>query len=308
MKLYKLNDGKLEQNTKTDFKLEKEIQQLVETNLKTLFDLEFVKSELKYKNTRFDTLCFDQHTKSFVIIEYKNGTNYSLIDQGYTYLSLLLNNKAEFVLTYNEITNQSLKKDDIDWSQTRIIFISPEFSFYQKTSINFKNLPFELYEIFQFENQIGIKKVSVDSDVEISSSTNSKKSNVVSKVSGEIQKYDENYHLYKSKSRPENVIQLYKELKQRLIEIDQNIEVKYGKQTIGFRQNRVFVDLIIYNKGIIVHPNLKIGQLLDPYNLAEDVSKKGHWGNGDYKIYFKKIDDINKVFDLIMQAFEKQKW
>ena len=176
MKLYKLNDGKLEQNTKTDFKLEKEIQQLVETNLKTLFDLEFVKSELKYKNTRFDTLCFDQHTKSFVIIEYKNGTNYSLIDQGYTYLSLLLNNKAEFVLTYNEITNQSLKKDDIDWSQTRIIFISPEFSFYQKTSINFKNLPFELYEIFQFENQIGIKKVSVDSDVEISSSTNSKKS------------------------------------------------------------------------------------------------------------------------------------
>ena len=307
MKLYKLKEGKLKPNIKVNFSLEKDIQKLVESNIQALFELEFVKTELKYKNTRFDTLCYDKHTKSFVIIEYKNGINYSLIDQGYTYLSLLLNNKAEFVLTYNEIMNQNLKKNDIDWSQSRIIFISPEFSFYQKTSINFKNLPFELYEIYQFEDQIGIKKISVDSDVEINTSTSIKKSNIVSNVSGEIQRYDEDYHLYKNKNRPESIIHLYKEIKQRILDIDQNIEIKFGKQTIGFKQNRVFVDFIIYNKGIIVHPNLKIGQLLDPYNLAEDVSKKGHWGNGDYKLYFKGIEDIDKVLDLIKQAFENQR-
>ena len=66
--------------------------------MSTLFDLELVShksrslSEIKVKNFRFDTLCFDNETRSFVIIEYKKGTNYSVIDQGYSYLSTLLNN------------------------------------------------------------------------------------------------------------------------------------------------------------------------------------------------------------------------
>ena len=36
-----------------------------------------------------------------------------------------------------------LKVDEIDWSQSKIIFVSPSFNSYQKDSVNFKNLPFE---------------------------------------------------------------------------------------------------------------------------------------------------------------------
>jgi len=48
--------------------------------------------------------------------------------EGYAYLGLLLCNKAEFILEYNERKSQSLKRDDVDWSQSKVIFVSPQFT------------------------------------------------------------------------------------------------------------------------------------------------------------------------------------
>ena len=128
MKLYGIEGNILKSISTNPFLLEKDIQKLIENNVQELFDLEFVKSELTIQNFRLDTLCFNKMSNSFVIIEYKKGTNYSVIDQGYTYLSTLLNNKSDFILEYNETLGGSLKRDDIDWSQSRVIFISPKFS------------------------------------------------------------------------------------------------------------------------------------------------------------------------------------
>ena len=108
-----------------------------------MFNLQFVKSELTIKDFRIDTLAFDKENKSFVILEYKRDRSYSVIDQGYTYMSLMLNNKSDFILDYNEICGASLKREDIDWSQSKIIFISPNFNEFQKLSVNFKDVPFE---------------------------------------------------------------------------------------------------------------------------------------------------------------------
>ena len=124
MKLYDINKGKISSVKIKPFKLEKEIQSLVEENIDEFFNLEFVKSELTIKSFRIDSLCYDKTNGSFVIIEYKNTKNYSVIDQGYTYLSLLLNNKSDFILEYNEIKNRNLKRSDVDWTQSKVIFIS----------------------------------------------------------------------------------------------------------------------------------------------------------------------------------------
>lgn len=309
MKLYKLESENLNQVKINPFKLERDIQNLVEKNVTTLFDFEFVKSELSFGSFRFDTLCFDNETNSFVIIEYKKGSSYSVIDQGYTYLSLLLNNKSDFILEYNETLGKNIKRDEVDWSQSKVIFISPKFSDYQRNSINFKNLPFELWEITRFgTDSIGLTKISTDSNVDINSTiTNEKQGkSVVNQVSKEVKRYDEEYHLYKSKNRPDWVVELYRELKERIQKLGEGIEVKFGKQTIGFKQNRVFTDLIIYNKGIGVMLNLKKGELKDPLNLTEDLSEKGHWGNGEYRIWMKKDDDIEYTISLVKQSFQNQ--
>jgi len=93
---------------------------------------------------RLDSLCYDNETNSFVVIEYKRGSSYSVIDQGYSYMSVMLNNKSDFILEYIEETGRSLKKSEVDFSQSRIIFISQSFNSYQKNSVNFKDVPFEL--------------------------------------------------------------------------------------------------------------------------------------------------------------------
>jgi|SRR5215207_2285256 len=102
MAIFNLNQGKLTQINEISFSLEKDIQKIVENNTKSLFSLEFVTSEFSLNRLRVDTLGFDNESKSFVIIEYKKDLNFSVIDQGYAYLALLLNNKAEFILKYNE--------------------------------------------------------------------------------------------------------------------------------------------------------------------------------------------------------------
>jgi len=308
MKLFKLEDQKISSISINPFLLEKDIQNLIEKNVKELFDLDFVKSELRVQNFRFDTLCFDKSNNSFVIIEYKKGTNYSVIDQGYTYLSLLLNNKSDFILDYNETTGSTIKRDEVDWSQSRIIFISPKFSDYQKTSINFKNVPFELWEITRFKDElIGLNQIITESDVDINSTVSSETNkSLLNQVSNEIVKLDENYHLNKSKNRPEVINEMYKDLKEKILSLGENIEVKIGKQTIGFKQNRVFTDLIIYNKGIGIVLNLKRGELNDFQNLTEDISEKGHWGNGEYRIWIYSMEEIDYGFSLIKQSFKKQ--
>jgi hypothetical protein len=56
---------------------------------------------------------------------------------------LLLNNKADFILLYNE-TGEKKTLNEVDWSQSRVIFISPSFTTYQRKAIEFRDLPIEL--------------------------------------------------------------------------------------------------------------------------------------------------------------------
>ena len=154
MDLYNIKGNNLKSVDVNQFKLEKEIQQLVENNTEELFGLEFVSSEFKIGEFRIDTLCFDKENNSFIIIEYKKGSSYSVIDQGYSYLSVMLNSKSDFILEYNESKEKQIKRNDVDWTQSKIIFVSPSFNSYQKNSVNFKDVPFELWEIKRFSNNI----------------------------------------------------------------------------------------------------------------------------------------------------------
>ena len=100
MDVYSKQNKKLNSVEIIPFKKEKDIQDLVEQNSMTLFGVDFVSSEFTIGEFRIDTLCFDHDNNSFVIIEYKKGSSYSVIDQGYSYLSKMLNNKDSFILEY----------------------------------------------------------------------------------------------------------------------------------------------------------------------------------------------------------------
>lgn len=282
------------------FKLEKEIQTLFEDNLKNTTDLKLIKSEFTIKSNRIDTLAFDEESKSFVIIEYKRNQNYSVVDQGVSYLNLMLEYKADFIVEYNETQKENLKRSDVDWSQSKIIFVSPSFTDFQKQSSNFKDLAIELWEVKQFENDIVVinpikKSKSAPSIKQIQKSDDSE----ISKVAKEIKAYTEEEHLA---GKSDDIIELYESYKQGILNLSSDIEVEPKKMYVAFKKRKNIVDVRIQQKNLIFWVNLKKGNLDDPKNIAQDCSIKGHYGNGDYEISVTDTENLEYIMSLIKQA------
>lgn len=302
MALYKIKQ-RLEYIKEKPFKLEKEIQDITEQNLKTVFGLDFVKSEFALNNFRIDTLAFDKEANAFVIIEYKRDKNFSVIDQGYAYLSLMLNNKADFILEFNENLDKTLKRNDVDWSQSRVLFVSPAFTNYQREAINFKDLPIELWEVKRFENDTvsfdQIQKAVAQESIK----TISKTDNTIDNVAKEIKVYSEQEHL---ENVTEEIKELYEKLKSAILNFD-NIEVKPKKKYIAFVSGRNVIDIHPQRKALKMWLNMNIGELDDPKKLMRDVSTTGHWGNGDYELQINSDDDLEYILSLVKQSIKKNK-
>ena len=242
MDLYKIKKDTLEPIERDPFKLERDIQSLVESNVETLFGLEFVKTEFSIGKFRLDSVCFDNDTNSFVIIEYKKGSSYSVIDQGYSYLSLMLNNKSDFILEYNETTDKTLKRGDVDWSQSRIIFVSPSFNTYQKNSVNFKDVPFELWEIKRFSNgTIGLDQHMSSSDESIEMVEGNKNS-VIKNVGKEVKVYTEESVFH---GKDNSIKELYHQLREKVSDWE-GFSEDYHKSHVRFKNNnkiKVYVNV-----------------------------------------------------------------
>lgn len=304
MSLFKIeNNERLEKIKEQPFKLEKDIQSLTEKNLKSILGLDFVKSEFSLKNFRIDTLAFDNDAGTFVIIEYKRDKNFSVIDQGYAYLSLMLNNKADFILEYNENLKETLKRNDVDWSQSRVIFISPSFTTYQKEAINFKDLPIELWEIRRYDNQTVNYNQIKTSGAQESVKTISRQDEAIEKVTKEIKVYTEDEHLEKG---TEETKELYESFKSAILNLDE-LEVKPKKKYIAFVSGSNVVDIHIQKNALKMWLNLQQEDLDDPKEIARDVSSVGHWGNGDYEIIMRTDEEMEYILSLIKQSLKKNK-
>jgi len=293
-------DNQLEKLKENTFKNEREIQTLTEQSLNEIFRLEFVKTEFSLNNLRIDTLAYDQETKSFIVIEYKSKRNFSVIDQGYAYLALLLNNKADFILEYNENKDKNIKRDDVDWSQSKVIFISPQFTKYQKQAINFEDLPIELWEIKQYENNTVLYNQLKSPDTSESITVISPKSEAAKKVTREIKIYTEQDHL---KLASPKIEELWQELKENVLNLGNDIEIKFTKFYIAFKANTNFIDVRLQKSQIKIWLNLTYGTLNDPTQIARDMSNVGHWGNGEYEIIMKTNAHMRDVMDLVSQSY-----
>jgi predicted transport protein len=302
MALFKIEKS-LEYIKEKPFRLEKEIQDLTESNLKTILALDFVKSEFALNNFRIDTLAFDKEANAFVIIEYKRDKNFSVIDQGYAYLSLMLNNKADFILEFNENLDKTLKRNDVDWSQSRVLFVSPAFTNYQREAINFKDLPIELWEVKRFENSTVSYEQIQKAGAQESIKTITKTDQTIDNVAKEIKVYSEQEHL---ENANEEIKELYEKMKNAILNFD-NIEVKPKKKYIAFVSGRNVVDIHPQRKALKIWINMTIGELDDPKGITRDVSSTGHWGNGDYELQINSDEDLEYILSLIKQSVKKNK-
>lgn len=305
MPIFQIKDNKFNKVKEKSFNYERDLQKLVEKNLEEVFGLEFVSGNLNkqfiIKNREVDTLALDPQTKSFVIIEYKKDKSFSVIDQGYTYLALLLNNKADFVLHHNAMKNKNLKKDDIDWSQSRIIFIAKEFTPYQKGAIGFRDLPIELWEVQLMEgNIISFSQIKAADTQE--SITRVGKSRTIEKVAQEVKAPTVEDHYQKASAA---IKLLLNQLRDRIFILDENIKEKPVKNYLGYRLNWYnFVFVHVYKDKLKIYVRKK--------KLEKDKKKKFtkvpasyEWGKTPlWWIDISKEEDLHYVTEVIRESYE----
>ena len=287
------------------FKLEKDLQIFIENHIPDILgeEYEFVCTEFTVGDFRIDSLAFNKETKSFIIIEDKKVENKSLVDQGLTYLKLLRDRKADFILKYNAIKGTNYNINDIDISQSKVIFFSPYYNKYQIYSSDYQNIPFELYKVTKYEDDIvDIEKIEKTSKERMDNSIFSEL--LTSKDNKEEIKVYTEEDLFAPCT--ENVKNVYYTLKDIILSLG-DIDIDVKKRYIAFKGIRNIVDVIFNNTDIKLMINMKKGTLSDPYNIAIDVSEKGHHGNGDYRVYIRNTDDIDKVLPLIKQSLEINK-
>jgi predicted transport protein len=299
MKLYTKTKNNITLLKEIPFKLEKDIQNLFESQLSELVGLQLVKSEFTIKNKRIDTLAFDPQNKAFIIIEYKRSKSNSVVDQGFTYLNLMLENKADFIVEYNESCKDSIQRKDVDWSQTRVIFVSTSFTENQKLATNFKDIAIELYEVKQYEGGI----IAINPIKKSASATSiqplTEKDEAIKNVTREIKVYSEEDHLA---NKSEEITELYEAYKDAILNLADNIEIQARKDYIAFKKNSNIADITIQRKGLKMWINLKKGNLDDPKKITRDVSETGHWGNGDYELIITNTDNLEYIMSLVKQA------
>ncbi|HJY62696.1 MAG TPA: hypothetical protein VJ455_00965 [Ignavibacteria bacterium] len=152
MNLYIYSDKKYHRLKEKPFHFEKDLQRLFEFHMREITGLQMVSSEFEIENKRIDTLAFNERLNSFVIIEYKRSRHYSVVDQGITYLSLMLEHKSEILNEYNTFFNKKILENQIKWKNSFVLIVSTDFTEYQLRAVNYKDFPIVLLELKFFEN------------------------------------------------------------------------------------------------------------------------------------------------------------
>jgi len=304
MPIFKINNSALESIKEVSLPLEKDIQKITEENLETVFGLKFVSTEFSLHNLRIDTVAYDEENKSFVIIEYKRDRSFSVVDQGFAYLSLMLNNKADFILEYNEKMKNNLSRQDVDWSQTKVLFLANAFTTYQQNAINFRDLPIELWEFKKYDNQTILYNQLKAIDSKESINTISQDETVKS-VSREIKEYsiDDHFKAGWEKSR-----EIFDEIRERILNLDGRIEEKPVQQYVGYQINRKNVVELTTRQSKIILGLLRVR----PEDL-KDPEGRTIYQKDSMKYYNKHVtnmdiqstEDIDYAVSLIKQVYGK---
>ena len=288
MFLYKKQNEEYVSIKSNDFELEKDIQSVVEKNSLTFLNLEFIASEFWVRDFRLDTVCFDEETKSFVIIEYKLDKNSSLIDQGYSYLNFMMEYQADFVMAYSKKKGELFDSSYFNWNDSRVIFISQNFYKYQLSAYS-SDQPFELIRIKKFDSENIILEY-VTPQFSKTHKGSEKEALVPSKnatSTKKILKTSEEDHL--KKVSDENIIKLYEEFKEKILEIGP-YEVNITSSYIGFRLDKFNNLVTIHTRKDFFTFDVLLGwirkdkskspayfELDDPKNIANHKN----WNNKD---------------------------
>jgi len=301
MAMFEIKDNKVNRIKPTEFKVEKDLQKLIELNLKTFFNCRFISSEFSTGNLhsgRIDTLAISEDNNP-VIIEYKKVASSELINQSLFYLRWITDHKGDFQVAVNNALKENI---EVDWSDIRVICIAPEFKKYDLHTVQVIGTNIELWQYRIYENGIiNIEEVFKRTETQIPLEYKGKNPKMVlaGKKASETRKsatYSINEHIKKVNN---NLKELLNDIREYIVNLDASIEEAPKKYYIAYKTTQNFVCLEPQKKKLLLFLKLNPGEIGKLPRQARDVRNIGHFATGDLEITIKNNKDFEETKELI---------
>lgn len=293
IKIYDISSGVVElQNS--SYKLESELQHLIEKNMEVLFSVDFLATEYAFSGGRIDSLGIDENNCP-VIFEYKRNMNENVINQGLFYLEWLLDHKADFELL---VLNQFGKKraDEIEWSTPIVYCIANEFTKYDVNAVKQMQRNIQLVEYMKYENNLLVFDY-LNLDLKI----NPIKENHISTTNKSTK-----YRTIEDRMESLNpeLKTILKELRTFIISLSDEVSELILKQYIAYKKINNFVTVDMTNEKIQIYLSLNPDKIEIKDNMR-DMRDIGHFGTGDVEILIRNEKELQQAVEYIENSFNQ---
>ena len=281
MPLFHVNEGSIK---------EFDEHEISEEKLRTLFEnhglifiekgIKFIDRNLSAGNGFIDTFAIDENKKP-IIIEYKvnEGVSGEALAQTLSYASFVTDYSERFAkIIKQKLNDPSIKEEDIDFDNLRIVLVAPEFSYHVINAVKQIEPGIKLikYKLFKAG---GTESLST----EVVFDSFSRRSPVLAasyKIEDHFQRGYANMRLTFDK--------LCAEVKRIC-----NVEPYAKKYFIAFKKNYMFIDVHVYTEKIELGLTLPENQ--DPPTLPFQISREGQFGSRvTHFIRISKPEDVNE--------------
>ena len=307
MPLFEISRDGISTVEQTNFPREKDLQNLVEKNLETVFNCRLVASEFVTglsHSGRIDTLALSEDNNP-VIIEYKKVESSELVNQSLFYLHWIRDHKGDFVMAAQKALGSDVV---VEWSDVRVICIAPNFKKYDLHAVQvmganielwkyrlFRNSSLYLEEVLQLNTARGRSKAqekgsAASEETKISDET---ESSVVYSVEGHLE------------GNSEAIRSLFQFAREFILGLDPGVEEVPQKFYIAYRISQNIVCLEIKTKVLKLFLKLKSSEVENPPEFYRDVGSIGHYGTGDSEFTITQEPEFELVKPFIERAYNK---
>ncbi|MDD9817796.1 MAG: DUF5655 domain-containing protein [Gammaproteobacteria bacterium] len=301
MPLFRISEKRLLRVEKESFRLERELQTLIESNLEEVFRCRFVASEFRTGEQhagRIDSLALSEEDNP-VIIEYKNTESSKLINQSLFYLHWILDHKGDFEIAVQKYLGQEAR---VDWSETRVICIAPNYAKYdlhaaQVMGANSTEVGWtiELWKYHLFaDGRLYLEEVHRNRKSTLSTTR------ATGRKSLEIPTFER--HL---EGRSEQIQKLMRHISEFVAELDSAIEEVPKKKYVAYKGAQNILCMQAQKESINLFVKLRPSDIEEPPKSFEDVSGKGHQATGDVKFRISSQEEFGEVKKYIEMAYNK---
>jgi len=307
MPLFTISNETLDLQKTTNFKLEKELQTLIEKNMETVFNCKFIATEFSTGDEhagRIDSLGLSEDNNP-VILEYKKVESSELVNQSLYYLSWIKDHKGDFQIEVNNVLGKNVK---VDWDDIRVICIAPGYKKFDLHAVKMMGANIELWQYKLYDNKIlyleEIFQRTANATVVEAIQQGKNPVMVEAGKKAALTRANSTYTIEEHvKGMDKKVSMLFNDLREYIMGINESIEETPKKFYIAYKISQNFVCLEARKGKIILYLKVDPKTITMPKN-GRDVVNVGHYGTGDFELTISTNDELEEAKSFIMKAYE----